>query len=258
MVYDKNHSPVSRHESSVPTRLPLKALIFDLGDVLFTWSASNTRIPALTLRSILNTDTWSAFECGRINQEECYAQAAQHVSFSAEDICEALRHVRSSLQPNTEVIRAIRDLKRLSNGQLGVYAMSNISKEDYAHVAAVVDDWQIFDRVFTSGYANTRKPCASFYRHVIGELSVNPRQVIFIDDKIENVLAAQNLGIRAFVFSESKIVVDILSQVSSDPCEKGYRYLMENRDSFHSFTETGVDVEDNFAKILIQEAAPFL
>jgi FMN phosphatase YigB (HAD superfamily) len=249
----------SSNIDDTPERVPLKALIFDLGDVLFTWSASTTTsIPAKTLRSILNTDAWVDFDCGRITQEECYDQAARHVPFSAKEIREAFRQARDSLQPNMEVIEAIRSLKKSSHGQLKIFAMSNISKEDYAYVSAAVDDWQIFDRVFASGHAGMRKPDAAFYRHVLDAVSLSPRDVMFIDDKVENVLAAQNLGIRAVVFSESQVVVDILARIESDPYERGYRYLLSHRDDCRTFTETGVSIDDNFAKLLIQEALPFL
>jgi FMN phosphatase YigB (HAD superfamily) len=243
----------------VSTRVPLKALIFDLGDVLFTWSATTaTSIPARTLRSILNTEAWIDFDCGRITQEQCYDQAAQHVPFSAVEIREAFRQARDSLQPNLEVIDAIRALKNSSQGQLQIFAMSNISKEDYAYVAKAVDDWQIFDRVFASGLAGMRKPETAFYQHVLNAVDLSPQEVMFIDDKEENVLAAQNLGIRAMVFSESKVVVDILARIESDPFERGYRYLLSHRDDCMTFTETGVTFEDNFAKLLMQEALPAL
>jgi FMN phosphatase YigB (HAD superfamily) len=241
------------------SRVPLKALIFDLGDVLFTWSAATTTsIPAKTLRSILNTEAWVEFDCGRITQEQCYNQAAQHVPFSADEIREAFRQARDSLRPNLEVIDAIRALKKSSQGQLQIFAMSNISKEDYAYVATAVDDWQIFDRVFASGLAGMRKPEAAFYRHVLNAVDLSPRDIMFIDDKVENVLAAQNLGMRAVVFSESKVVVDILARIESDPCERGFRCLLSHREDCRTFTETGVTIEDNFAKLLIQEALPFL
>ena len=171
----------------------LKGVIFDLGDVLFTWSPNTTTtIPAKMMRSILSSAVWVEYECGRIGQDACYHQVAQLLSISAAEAAEAFSQARDSLQTNDAMISLIYELKEATQGTVNVYAMSNISKEDYAVLSTKLVDWSVFNRVYTSGHAGMRKPDHSFYRHVLEEIELAPEEVVFIDDKIENVLAARS------------------------------------------------------------------
>ncbi|CAK3813109.1 Alpha-D-glucose-1-phosphate phosphatase [Lecanosticta acicola] len=241
------------------TRMPVKLFVFDLGDVLFHWSATTTTsIPAKTLHAILKSDFWLEFDCGRITQQQCYEQAGRQFSYSSGEIQEAFAQARASLQPNIDMVASIQALRRACRGTVQICAMSNVSKEDYLFMEPTIHKWDVFDRIFTSGHAGMRKPDSSFYRHVLRETKLQPQEVVFIDDKLENVLAAQSLGIRAFVFSETEMVIDILRRIRDDPVERGYRFLSANAsaDNLHSITDSGVVVPDNFAKLLIQDTIP--
>lgn len=129
--------------------------------------------------------------------------------------------------------------------------MSNISKEDYQVLSTKMADWSIFSRVFTSGHVGMRKPDLSFYHHVLKEIRLAPEEAIFIDDKLENVLAARSLGIKSIVFDDTSIVVHTLSSIFNDAVGRGNKYLSLNAKQFNSITECGVVVPDNFAQLLI-------
>ena len=51
-----------------------------------------------------------------------------------------------------------------------------------------------------------RKPDLSFYRHVLEEVKLAPKEVVFIDGKTENVLAAKSLGINSIVLDDKSTV----------------------------------------------------
>lgn len=100
--------------------------------------------------------------------------------------------------------------------------MSNIGKEDFAGLECKMD-WSLFDGVFTSASAGTRKPETNFFRHVLDQISLSGSQVVFVDDKEENVQAARALGIRGFVFEESTI--QDLREIFDSLVGMGWRYL---------------------------------
>lgn len=236
-------------------RNPPKGVIFDLGDVLFTWSPNtSTRLPARMMRSILSSAIWMEFECGYLEQDACYRQIAQHFSFSPAEVAEAFSQARDSLQPNYGMVSFIHDLKRQSQGAIKIYAMSNISKEDWAVLSTKIPDWSIFNQVFTSGHAGMRKPDPEFYRHVLQEIQLFPEDVLFIDDKMENVLAAKSLGIDSLVFDNNVNVLHALGTILHNPGEKAFQYLHRHAPHFGSVTDTGVDVPENFAHLLILDA----
>ena len=76
-------------------------LIFDIGDVLFSWSSNTkTSISSKTLRQILACPTWFEYERGKISQDDCYAKVGSEFSLPIEEIRQAFIEARESLQSN--------------------------------------------------------------------------------------------------------------------------------------------------------------
>ena len=227
-----------------------KVVIFDLGDVLFSWSSkTTTTLPSKLLREFLSSNVWKRYECGKIGQDACYQQIAQDFAVPALEVAEAFRQARESLQPNAELLSLLRSLKEGIRAR--IFAMSNISKEDYAALSEKFD-FSIFDRVFISGAAGMRKPNTNFFQHVMQEIGLNPSETLFIDDKPENVQAAQALGVNGLVFDDT--AVGKLRDLIEDPISKAYKYLHNNARRFDSVTDSGVVISDNFAQLLILDA----
>lgn len=230
-------------------------LILDLGDVLFSWSATTkTNISSKTLISILSSPPWLEYECGCITQEVCYDRVGERFCLQPSGVAEAFSQARKSLQSNRTMISLIHNLKKASNGKLHVYAMSNISKPDYIFLKETSADWSVFDEVFTSCEVGMRKPSLSFYRHVLEVTHKSPQEAIFVDDKFENVFAARSLGLHGILFDNNANVSQTLWQLLSNPRLTGMEFLMDNAQQLHSVTDTNVVIRDNYAQLLILEA----
>lgn len=232
------------------SQTPPRGVIFDLGDVLFKWSANTTTtIPARKLREVLSTPLWHSYERGEITRDSCYELSALQFSLGASEIAEAFVQARKSLQPDHAIVSFIRGLRK--DPGIRVYAMSNVGKEDFDELATKLD-WSLFDRVFTSAAAGMRKPDLGFYRHVLDHVGLAGDQVAFIDDKEENVRAARELCIRGIVFEESTL--ETLREIFETPISKGWRYLFQNAKKCDSVTNGGIAFADNFAKLLIVDS----
>ncbi|KAJ7924857.1 Haloacid dehalogenase-like hydrolase-domain-containing protein [Mycena leptocephala] len=231
-------------------------LIFDIGDVLFSWSSNTkTSISSKTLRQILACPTWFDYERGKISQDDCYAKVGSEFSLPIEEIRQAFIEARESLQSNDDFISLIRELKEESNNTLQVFAMSNISLPDYEILRTKKADWDLFDRIFTSGEAGERKPHLGFYKHVLNEAKIDPRQAIFVDDKLENVLTARSLGLHGIVFPKggSDKVKRALRNLIGDPVLRAREYLRRNARHLESITDNGIILHENFAQLIILE-----
>jgi len=185
---------------STPTP-PCNTVIFDLGDVLFTWSAeTTTTISPRLLRDILNSPVWFEYEKGNISEDEAYNGSASLFDISAAEVGEAFKQARDSLKSSPEMIALIKELK-FTHG-VKVFAMSNISAPDWAvlKTKATAEEWALFNIVFTSAEARERKPNAGFYEHVLKTTAVEPARTVFVDDKPENVATAVSLGVNGVVF----------------------------------------------------------
>ena len=226
-----------------------RAIIFDLGDVVFEWSSGgNTSFSTQALRQIVSSPIWFEYECGRLTQEECYGRIAQELSIEASEIAKAFSRAIDSIQPTGAMIEILKHLKE--NASIHVFAMSNMAKEDFAALSTKLD-WSMFDQIFISGEAGMRKPDPSFFLHVLNQIAVTPAEVIFIDDKEENVLSAQALGIQSLIFS--KTTVDDLQVLLDNPVSRAYNFLYQNAKELDSVTNSGVGIRDNFAQLLILE-----
>lgn len=104
------------------------ALIFDIGDVLFSWSPeTKTSISPRQLKEILSAPTWLDYERAQITQDICYERVGKAFSFSPREIAKAFDEYKALLQSNERLISFIRELKSASGDKLRVFAMSKIS-----------------------------------------------------------------------------------------------------------------------------------
>ncbi|KAH9833010.1 Haloacid dehalogenase-like hydrolase-domain-containing protein [Rhodofomes roseus] len=234
--------------------LPLfTVLILDLGDVLFTWSPdTKTRVARRLLRDMLSSETWKAYERGRLSQEDCYSRLAADFSIHVDDIASALQKAQESLRVNTQLADLIRELKA-SDDALQVYAMSNISIPDYNVVRQMPLDWAIFDEVFPSGLIGERKPDKAIYEHLVAKTGIDPRYAVFVDDKPENVSTARSLGMHGVVFDSLDKVSTTLRELFLGPLRGAYRYLRANAGALDSVTDNGHICKENFAQLMILE-----
>jgi FMN phosphatase YigB (HAD superfamily) len=132
--------------------------------------------------------------------------------------------------------------------------MSNISKPDYDVLRTKAADWDVFDSVFASGEVGMRKPDLCFYKHVLQAIDARPEEVIFVDDKLENVISARSLGICAIQFKDATSLARTLENLLGNPILRGKNFLSKNARKMDSITDTGVEIKDNFAQLLILEA----
>ena len=138
----RNIYPSSKHYTTV---------IFDLGDVLFTWAPSTPKspLPAKVLRNILRSFHWFEYEKGNLEEHEVYSLVAQEFNVAPSDVENAFQAARDSLKSNPKMLEVIGELREAG---LGIYAMSNISAPDWEMLTtkATVEEWALFDHIFTS------------------------------------------------------------------------------------------------------------
>jgi FMN phosphatase YigB (HAD superfamily) len=136
---------------SFPESNDIDNVIFDLGDVLFTWSAAspNSPLSPKIVKKILRSANWFEYERGNISETEVYARAGVEFSVSAQDVARAFQLARDSLRSDTTMLDAVRELR--ASGKR-IFAMSNISAPDWEVLKTKIseEEWSLFDRVFTS------------------------------------------------------------------------------------------------------------
>jgi hypothetical protein len=123
---DANHSK----QGLPPTT---RTLILDLGDVLFHYAVREiTALSPAMFKAVITTPGWRDFECGRVKEDEALESITKELSLDLGTIREALSQCRQLLRVDHDFYNQLRVLKAEMNGRLKVYAMTNISRDDFA------------------------------------------------------------------------------------------------------------------------------
>ena len=126
------------------------AVIFDLVDVIFTWTPSTPKspLPAKILRNIIRSFRWFEYEKGNLEEHEVYSLVTQEINVAPSGVESTFQAARNQLRNNPKMFEVIRDLRKAG---LAIYAMSNISAPDWEVLTtkATVEEWGLFDHTFT-------------------------------------------------------------------------------------------------------------
>ena len=234
---------------------PIKALVFDFAHVLCSWKRPNhSCVPPELLRLIMSSDIWHDYERGRFTQEECYAKVAVRFPVSAIDMEYTLVQARKTVQIHHDTLAFIKQVKDDSAGYLMVYGMTNTPRTEQNIIHSISSQWPgLFDSIYISGNVGMRKPDICFYEHVLKDINLPGDSVILIDDRLENVLAAQSIGMGRILFQNLQEFRQQIMNIFGDPVSRGSKFLATNAKRMHSVTNTGDTIEDNFAQLLILE-----
>lgn len=67
-----------------------------------------------------------------------------------------------------------------------------------------------FNGIIISGYLKLQKPEHEIYKYLLDNFSLNHKQTAFIDDNRENINAANEMGIKSFIFDRSMNSINLI------------------------------------------------
>jgi putative hydrolase of the HAD superfamily len=183
----------------------IKNIIFDFGGVLINLDESITYD---ILKSILNPELCKnldeeviyPFEKGLISEESFFnrLQRRSHKVCAGDIYVHAWNAMILDLPKNRiDFIRSLQKKYRLfllSNTNITHLRFVNnkLAKENN------LGNWssELFERAYFSHEIHCRKPDEKIYNYVLKDASISSTESLFIDDKLENVMAAEKIGLR--------------------------------------------------------------
>ena len=193
----------------------INAVIFDLGNVLIDWD------PRYLYRKLFKTDDEVEWFLGNICDYEWNLKHDSGQLFSkgilekSKEFPEYSELINVWYQRWEEMLggpidESVKVLSELKEKGLLLYVLSNWSAETYPIAEERFDFLSWFDGKIISGEAGIVKPNLEIYRLLINRYDLNIQQTIFIDDKEENIKAAELLGIHGIHFQNaSKLRQDL-------------------------------------------------
>ncbi|KAL4781970.1 HAD-like protein [Aspergillus varians] len=232
-----------------------RAIVVEIKDVIITSDYNGIPLPVNTFKSILCCGATATYQSGGMTEAEYFSLLAKDFEIDRKDVVSSFDILKRSLRPNISVVSYLQQMKTDFPDQVKVYAMGNLSLEEYALARKLPISWNIFDGIFTSGETGMRKPELRFFNHVLGELNLRPEQVVFVDYDTDNVLTALAMGMQGVLLGLGSVSHQLRNLVDVDAVGRGRRFLANNAGTMHSITTTGVEIRENFAQLLILEAS---
>jgi putative hydrolase of the HAD superfamily len=185
---------------------PFDVILFDIGGVLLTNGWDHCERSAVLgkfhldeaefeKRHAIANDAW---ERDLITARE-YLDATvfyEPRNFTSDDFLEAL--FAESVELPHGALGILQELAASRKWMLG--ALNNEAREPNEYRLQTFGLRQYLDAVFSSCYVGLRKPQPEMYRRALDILGRPAERVLFIDDRQENALAAEAVGMKAIRF----------------------------------------------------------
>ncbi|KOS21320.1 Alpha-D-glucose-1-phosphate phosphatase YihX [Escovopsis weberi] len=238
----------SLHIAAVPN---YDALVLEIGNVFCMYSGSRvSSLPASQIASALASPAWYDYERGKLSKQACYERLAKDFDFALESWTSAIEQLMATIRQNEELIAAVREL-RSTYPSLRVFGMTNMAQPVHVDMLPLMRGWCIFDEIYSSASLGFRKPDLDAFEHFVRLSNTDPQACVFIDDTLENVIAAEAFGFRAIHFKETGSTVAALHNLLGDPIKRGRSWLQRNAQNMFSETTLGEIQKDNYAQLLI-------
>jgi len=181
--------------------MAVEKIIFDLGRVLVKFNVRNLFRKIITTEEeidyfLQNICTWEWHIQQDLVQDTSQVSAPLVQKFPKyQEAIEAfygrfLEMIEGTYEKN---VKLAMDLKQKG---YPIYVLSNFPGDQYDKYEKHNSFLQIFDDKIISGHVGLAKPDTKIYQLAIDKFHLVPERSLFIDDKIENIEGAKQLGIQ--------------------------------------------------------------
>jgi putative hydrolase of the HAD superfamily len=193
-------------------------LLLDYGGVVCQHQPEQARAALVGAAGREAEPFWAAYwahrgpyDAGSLSSTAYWCTVADTVGASwPDELCGELTRIDVDgwLHPDEDVLRLARDAKA---GGLRLALLSN-APADLASAVRGLSWMAPFDELIFSCDLGTVKPDAGCYRAALGILGAEPAEVLFVDDRQENVDGAHAVGIPAVRFTDAAGLRDALAR----------------------------------------------
>ena len=220
MVLQPSGCDRGRVKSSV-NESPIEVILFDLGNVIlpFNHHQIGEKLLQFSLKKEtedhkkifaylfdLHTGAVNLYETGKMSSTEFFQSLKDffHLQISFDEFTTIWNDIFTE---NGEVSEIVRSLK----GKIRLGLVSNTNALHFDYIASTFPVVNSFDRWILSHEVGFKKPSPEIYQKAIEWASVEPPNILFIDDVQRNVEAAVSLGIQGIRFVSAQQLKEELS-----------------------------------------------
>jgi 2-haloacid dehalogenase len=119
--------------------------------------------------------------------------------------------IRGPIQPTLDILR------RLKQNDDSLFALSNWPAEKFYQVRHKYNFFEWFDGIIISGEVKMIKPDYRIFQLLLKMVARPAEECLFIDDAINNIQVAKELGFQTIHFESAKKLADTLNQMGLYP-----------------------------------------
>ena len=184
----------------------IKAVIFDIGNVLIEWNPE--RHYDRRIGRDKREEMFAEIDLHQMNElvdqgapfkETIYETARTHPKWEAEI---RMWHDEWIEMAAPRITHSWNLLRRLREKSIPVFALTNFGVDSFAYAETQYPELKEFDRRYISGHMKVTKPSDRIYEMVEEDCGFDPSELLFADDRAENIMAAQRRGWNAHLFTE--------------------------------------------------------
>lgn len=202
----------------------IKNVIFDFGCVLVYWSQHNLYDTHFGSKEetdwfVDNICTWewnNQTDLGKSFAESVAEKVAEYPEWETEI---RMYWERWEDMLNGEVPGMKEWICELKNAGYKVYGLSNWSHETFPMVKDKYEAFSMMDGIVMSGEELIAKPDLRIYKILLERYGLKAEECVFIDDRKENIIAGEQVGIRGIIFEDCEQVKQafhVLNQKSNE------------------------------------------
>jgi HAD superfamily hydrolase (TIGR01509 family) len=187
----------------------VKNIVFDLGNVLFRFDPKEILddlfeeelIKKKIIKDVFKTKIWADLDRGTISYNDACRIWLNNNPDLKSELMLLLENWHKYLTPIEENISFLYRLK--SKGK-NLYVLSNFHEHAFNYIRTHYSFFELFDGMVISYQVKLLKPEKEIYNLLIENYNLIPEQTIFIDDSLENVKAAEEVGIKGILYLNSE------------------------------------------------------
>lgn len=176
----------------------IKNIVFDLGMVLIKFNpkefleVNNYEKKDEIMEYIFGHEDWLRLDRGTLTEKELAEKLDESGSLTYDEVMDIMK-VRKNIMVPFDFNKEIP--KKLKEKGYNLYILSNFPKVPFEEIKERDEFFKYFDGAVVSAYVKHLKPEKAIYESLLSSYFLKPEETIFIDDKLDNIMSAEELGI---------------------------------------------------------------
>jgi 2-haloacid dehalogenase len=197
----------------------ITTVIWDIGNVLVRWDPRNLYRNHFSdedemefFLANVTTAEWNLAQ----DEGRSFAEAVEILSAKFPHYADLIK-LYDTNWPETlsgEILESVDMLKAMDARGTVLYALTNFSAEKWPVFKELYEFPRYFKGAIVSGEVGLIKPDPAIYQLTIDRFSLRPEQTLFIDDRPENIVAAEHKKMRGHHFTDPASLETKLKELS--------------------------------------------